>query len=819
MASSTLDTSTDSRTELNEKLDKFPNSGRIFKFPSTAGLEFYVLGCGENDPQAKREVAELMNEIAKGNKKRPDFLIILGDNFQENGVDSVQSEAFSEGFDKVYHAKELEEICGIPCFVVPGNHDHGFPVLYPLRVTGINNNYEKIRSQIERTYADAKGAPDPQKQAAFSQDTLNPEEMKKRNQTWNMPGRYYGLTDDTKDLFFIDSNTYVKEYIEYYLKGNKDFNKQPAWLEHVAKNPEKLKYLFLHHSLHTVGKRAFLSDAEEYLSKEDIQLLKDNNIIDRLDESYNEMLRRILEKQGLKFDLVFAAHDHNMYHYNNQNEIKSQENVQPSKQEAKSAQSPSKANEIYNELKTEASKPSEPETDKLKQDELKEPASKIAGSKKATLLKQVVTGAAGGGKGNAQKKLQNRFVFENDDKSTQCFIKRRGFVRTRLPAKPGEDTLIDYYSVADPELKSLYGIGGHHIQFANDDPVPRKEAPDEKGVKELRELFLAARSKYITDNPPHANSFPIPHVKRDWGFWLSYSYRVNDQVPLDAFFADDVKNHFDRFERNTFEASIHYLIYAFSKSPALAAVFFELPLFKEHKISLEQFSKKPIQDLQTLVLTGKMPEVLASVDLTPASSLKDKVTEVDAKTSEAKGSEALQTRAPTHASPPANSENDKKESETPASSYKDKLLSAAYNAAAGVVGLFWKSNSPKIPPRVSLTPESNVASGKIAGQASPMRSVTRPISIPSKNSPGRRVTIFSPSSPEWLNLETPRTSDAKHHTAPNGKASAFAFRATSIPKAGSLGTVFSPKPQEIARLASLEGSLARQPIESPSAHA
>ncbi len=585
------------KKENYDLLDKFPNSGRIFKIEThqstekkatkivkgiidsaitlatkessetksdegkteNCPLHFYVLGCGEGELKNKRQVAELMNEITLKNNKKPDFIILLGDNFEETGVDSTHSKSFVEGFDKIYH-ENLEAIAGIPFFVVPGNHDHGFPVLYPLRVTGINNNLEKIASEVLHTYVDEKGMPEPKKINLFSQETLNLETMKKRGQTWNMPGRYYELQFDNKELFFIDTNTYVKEYIEYYLNGNKELNKQPAWLEHVAKNPETIKYLFMHHPLRTVGKRAFCSDIEEYLSHADIQLLIKNKIIDREDESYNEVIKRLLQKQGLNFDAVFAAHDHNMYHYNNQNEIKS----------------------------------------------LSESA------KKTKLLRQIVAGGAGGG----HHELQNRFLFE---KNTHSFIKHRGFVSVQISGKPSEETLIDYYATPDAELYYGYRIKGHHLQYNLTETTPRKQKPDELGVKQLGELVMSTCNRYLTEFPPSVTAIPAPHVKKNWGFWPSYTYKVYDAVSLDAFFADDLKNHFKRFESNSFEESLNYVKYALLKcteshkrdffdKPELGDVF-KAELMRRYALTFDQFLNSSSETLKRLFTTGRLSHV------------------------------------------------------------------------------------------------------------------------------------------------------------------------------------------------------------------
>lgn len=611
-----MSTSTFVEEKKEISLDKLANSGRIYKLETrqtseqvasqtiekminaaskssssqeskkTPPLNFYVLGCGEHNTDNKKIVAELMNEVARGTKKKPDFIVILGDNFEESGVKSSNSESFINGFDKVYHAKELEAISGIPCFVIPGNHDHGFPILYPFRVTGINNDYSKISHEVNHSYVDEKGVESPAKKELLGKNTLHTEQLRKAGQTWNMPGRYYALQyENNSELFFIDSNTYVKEYIEYILKGNKNLNGQPVWLEKFAKNPETLKLLFLHHSLHTIGKRSLISDLDDYLDNDDIDRLKKNNIIKAIgtddkgntkyeELSYNEVLRRIMERQGLQFNAVFAAHDHAMYHFNNQDIIK-----------------------------------------------------RNSGSKKGILftnpLLQVVAGGAGGD-------LQNRYLF---DKGTSSFIKHHGFVNVEVfPGKESE-ILFDYYSVinphlyndATPELLKTYGVKGHHLRFSSKTTKPLKEAPDEKGVKELSDIVISACDEYLQKSQVTATIHKwVPTTG-------GLTTRVSDWVPPDVFFADDLKNYFNRFETNALESCIRYLKFILltsanivtktetskasllsglltrfingsqNKPHSLANIFFE-KLRKKYDINYEQFNSLPASILKNIFI-------------------------------------------------------------------------------------------------------------------------------------------------------------------------------------------------------------------------
>lgn len=552
-------------SKIAEKKDSEPKSPdkvtppeELKESSESSGFTFFALGCGEHDPASKKIVAELMNEIAEKDGKSPDFITLLGDNFEDVGP---TYHSFSKGFDQVYHSRNLIWIAGIPFLVIPGNHDHGFPIyprpkeLNPFRITANNNNKDLIDLEVYHTYgADEKGALDPKRVELFKKGELDLAELKSKGQTWNMPGRYYAVElDDKRELFFIDSNTFAREYIEYYIKGNKKLNKQPFWLEQVAKNPETLKLLFLHHSLHTVGKRSGCFDLDEYLSKEEITLLVEQKLITEKESkeiSYNEVLRRIFKKLGLTFDLVFAAHDHSMYHYNNQNEVDPEE------------------------------------------------------KKGESLLRQVVAGGAGGD-------LQNRYSF---NESTQCFLKHHGFVKVTVPPKKDQPVIIDYYTVAKPELLKL-GIKGHHLRFSHNDVIPHKEAPDEAGVKELKELVISACKHYLKINPPSKNKFPVPFIELGKDSYIPFpgvTAKVIEQlVPDDPFYADDLQNHFNRYEANTFEASINYLKYALAKSPALNEVF-KLALQKSYNLTFQQFQEMSVGALKDSFLKPKISETIES---------------------------------------------------------------------------------------------------------------------------------------------------------------------------------------------------------------
>ena len=63
-------------------------------------LRFFVLGCQGNGLESQRRVAALMNEYIKNHPdKRPDFILLAGDNIYECGPDSPTDPGFKNCFE------------------------------------------------------------------------------------------------------------------------------------------------------------------------------------------------------------------------------------------------------------------------------------------------------------------------------------------------------------------------------------------------------------------------------------------------------------------------------------------------------------------------------------------------------------------------------------------------------------------------------------------------------------------------------------------------------------------------------------------------
>lgn len=83
-----------------------------------AGFSFLVVGDWGQPEPAQRQVANAMGRVATSLSSS--FVISTGDNFYDQGVQSVEDPLWQTTYEQVYTAPSLQ----IPWFAVLGNHDH-----------------------------------------------------------------------------------------------------------------------------------------------------------------------------------------------------------------------------------------------------------------------------------------------------------------------------------------------------------------------------------------------------------------------------------------------------------------------------------------------------------------------------------------------------------------------------------------------------------------------------------------------------------------------------------------------------------------------
>ena len=178
-------------------------------------LNFFIVSdWGWNGFKAQQEVADQMARSAE--KIEPSFVISCGDNFQVQGVASVQDPLWISNFENVYKSVYLQ----CDWYPVLGNHDY------------------KGNTQAQLDYS-------------------------KISRRWRLEQRYYTFVRRINDsvsarFIFLDTSPFVADY--YRKPGFPDIAKQDtaaqlAWLRDVlANSKEQWKLVFGHHPVFSAGK-------------------------------------------------------------------------------------------------------------------------------------------------------------------------------------------------------------------------------------------------------------------------------------------------------------------------------------------------------------------------------------------------------------------------------------------------------------------------------------------------------------------------------------------------------------------------------------
>ncbi len=182
------------------------------------GLNFLIFG--DWGRQGEQDQVEVAAQMAKTSKVlEPKFIISVGDNFYENGVQSVDDPHWRASFEDVYRDPALQ----LPWYCILGNHDY----------------HANCDAQI-----------------AYGK--INPR--------WNMPARYYVQTHrldavTTADFFYLDTTPMVKGYYNKNAKEptrpnviTQDVPKQLAWFKAaLAASKAQWKIVIGHHPIYSGG--------------------------------------------------------------------------------------------------------------------------------------------------------------------------------------------------------------------------------------------------------------------------------------------------------------------------------------------------------------------------------------------------------------------------------------------------------------------------------------------------------------------------------------------------------------------------------------
>jgi acid phosphatase len=221
-----------------------------FVAPGLPGSLNFVM-IGDWGRRGEQDQVEVANQMAKAAAEiGAKFVISVGDNFYEDGVDSTTDEHWKVSFEEVYAQPSLQ----VPWAVILGNHDY----------------HGNCQAQLDYHAV---------------------------NSRWRMPARYFKefhqVPDGTTaEFFYLDTSPFVKSYLknEKMVANIQSQNvpRQIAWLKKSLEGSQAdWKIVIGHHPIYTAGGHG---DTQE-LIEEVLPLL-----------------------HTYKVQAYFCGHDHNLQH-------------------------------------------------------------------------------------------------------------------------------------------------------------------------------------------------------------------------------------------------------------------------------------------------------------------------------------------------------------------------------------------------------------------------------------------------------------------------------------------------------------------------
>ncbi|MEM7183985.1 MAG: metallophosphoesterase [Spirochaetota bacterium] len=169
----------------------------FFPKVSQAGVQILVFGDSGSGKPIQMHIAKSMQKVCQ--KVRCDFGILLGDNFYEVGVSSVEDKQFEEKFEIPYSPLKIKFYPSL------GNHDHGY--------FGLGGN---ITAQVAYT---------------------------KKSEYWRMPHLYYNYKVQDVEFIVLDTNNLRDED-----------EKQLQWFQQtIQKSTAKWVIVYGHHPIYSYG--------------------------------------------------------------------------------------------------------------------------------------------------------------------------------------------------------------------------------------------------------------------------------------------------------------------------------------------------------------------------------------------------------------------------------------------------------------------------------------------------------------------------------------------------------------------------------------
>ncbi|MBA2543980.1 MAG: metallophosphoesterase [Deltaproteobacteria bacterium] len=146
--------------------------------PPPKRVKFIAMGDTGKGNTSQRQVAVAIRDLCAA--RGCDFVLLLGDNIYDAGVDSVTDSQWQTKFEEPYHDIDL------PFYVALGNHDNGGRLI--IDAPGIGNEFDKGQIEVDYTAVSTK---------------------------WTMPSSHYTFSFAHVGIVVLDTNALLWENVDY----------------------------------------------------------------------------------------------------------------------------------------------------------------------------------------------------------------------------------------------------------------------------------------------------------------------------------------------------------------------------------------------------------------------------------------------------------------------------------------------------------------------------------------------------------------------------------------------------------------------------
>lgn len=181
-------------------------------------VKFIVIGDAGKGNADQRRVAIAIRDLCQ--QKGCDFVLMLGDNIYDAGVESVTDSQWQTKFEQPYNDVDL------PFYVALGNHDYG-GTLYFDDAPGIGNEFDKGKIEVDYTQVSTK---------------------------WTMPATHYTFDYGNVGFIVLDTNS--------IMWGDTTYGDQAAWLPTATTALAGKRWVFTagHHPYRSNGQHGNAGD-------------------------------------------------------------------------------------------------------------------------------------------------------------------------------------------------------------------------------------------------------------------------------------------------------------------------------------------------------------------------------------------------------------------------------------------------------------------------------------------------------------------------------------------------------------------------------